>query len=75
MRLGTSSLALPLIIHVTDLNLSTNNCSRSHPAPKAKSVRPVTDDDDMYILLFVHLHYSNLGEWAIALHGRVLVPM
>jgi len=25
--LGTSSLALPLIIHVTDLNLSTNNHS------------------------------------------------
>jgi hypothetical protein len=49
--LGTSSLALLLIVHVTDLNLSTNNCSRSR--------RPVTDDDDMYVLLFVHLHYSN----------------
>ena len=59
MWLGTSSLALSSIVHMTDLNLSTNNRSRSRPAAKAKSVRPTTDDDDTYVFLFVCLHYSN----------------
>jgi len=74
--LGTSSLALSSIVHMTDLNLSTNNRSRSRPAAKAKSVRPVTDDDDMYVLLFVHLHYSNniLFIALITVLGLVLLP-
>jgi hypothetical protein len=38
--------------------MSTDNRSQSHPAAKAKSVKLVTGDD-MYVLLFVCLHYSN----------------
>lgn len=61
---------------MTDLNLSTNNRSRSRPAAKVKSVRPMMDDDDMYILLFVHLHYSiNILFIAlITVLGLVLLP-